>query len=150
MTAAGKLAKVTGHRLSREQKKKAGPVVHYGFGTAVGGLYGLAYEFAPRSVKGLHPGSGYGTALFVGADEGRSTCLWPFTICKRSSTECAFVRTGIPPRLRTDTGNGPQDRAPEPLSVDLIGSVFTARPQGTFLRIALQPLCTGGITPSFN
>lgn len=72
MKAAGKIAEATGHHLSCEQKKKAGPVVHYGFGTAMGGLYGLAYEFARRDIRSLHPGvggSGYGTALFVGADE---------------------------------------------------------------------------------
>jgi hypothetical protein len=49
-----------------------GPVVHYGFGTAMGALYGLAYGFTPRKVKRLQPlvsGSGFGTALFVGADE---------------------------------------------------------------------------------
>lgn len=72
MKAAGKLAIAIGYRLSQEQKKKAGPFIHCGFGTAVGGLYGLAYEFTPRRIKSLHPvaaGSGYGTALFLGADE---------------------------------------------------------------------------------
>ncbi len=72
MKVAGKLAIVARKTLSLEEKKKAGPYIHYGFGTAVGALYGLAYEFTPRPVKGLHPvvaGSGYGTALFLGADE---------------------------------------------------------------------------------
>ncbi len=72
MKAAGKVAAVAGRTLSHEEKKKAGPVIHYGFGTAVGALYGLAYEFTPRPVRSLHPalaGGGYGTALFLGADE---------------------------------------------------------------------------------
>ena len=72
MKAAGKVAAVAGRTLSHGEKKKAGPVIHYGFGTAVGALYGLACEFTPLPVKNLHPalaGSGYGTALFLGADE---------------------------------------------------------------------------------
>ncbi|MGH9642288.1 MAG: hypothetical protein ACRD3Q_07660 [Terriglobales bacterium] len=72
MKAAGKLARAAGYELSRERKKKAGPFVHYGFGAAMGALYGLAREFEPRTVKSVHPalaGSGYGTAMFLGADE---------------------------------------------------------------------------------
>lgn len=72
MKAAGKLAKAAGHELSRAEKKKAGPFIHYGFGAAMGAVYGLAHEFAPRGLKSVPPvlvGSGYGTALFVGADE---------------------------------------------------------------------------------
>jgi putative membrane protein len=72
MKAAGKVALMTGDKLSHEQKKKAGPYVHYGFGTAMGALYGLAHEYVPRPARSwpaIISGSGYGTALFVGADE---------------------------------------------------------------------------------
>jgi putative membrane protein len=61
-----------GSRLSHEEKKKAGPLVHYAFGSAMGAAYGLANEFAPVGRKMLSPlmsGSGFGTALFLGADE---------------------------------------------------------------------------------
>lgn len=70
MKTAGKLAQVAGHQLSHEQKKKASPFVHYGFGTLIGGVYGLAME--DRQLRAQHPllaGAGFGTALFVGADE---------------------------------------------------------------------------------
>ena len=57
----------TGNRLDREQKEKAGPIVHYAFGTVVGALYGAAAEYLPtvKSFAGLP----YGAAVFVGADE---------------------------------------------------------------------------------
>lgn len=56
------------HRqLSRDEKKKAGPVVHYVYGALAGGLYGLAAEVVPAVTKG--EGTLYATALFVGGDE---------------------------------------------------------------------------------
>jgi putative membrane protein len=70
--AAGNLVQSTGQSLSRGQKKKAGSVVQYAFGTAMGAAYGLANEFAPIGRKTLTPllsGSGFGTALFLGGDE---------------------------------------------------------------------------------
>jgi putative membrane protein len=78
MKAAGKLAAASGHRLSHREKKKAGPLVHYAFGTAMGAAYGLANEFAPVGRKMLKPvmsGSGFGTALFLGADEWAVSAL---------------------------------------------------------------------------
>jgi len=72
MKAAGKISSAAGYELSRDEKKKAGPFVHYGFGTAMGAAYGLAKETVPRSWQRMHPalsGSGFGTALFLGADE---------------------------------------------------------------------------------
>jgi hypothetical protein len=72
MKVAGKLARAAGHKLSHDQKKAAGPFIHYGFGTAIGMIYALAREFEPRQMRGLHPviaGSGYGAAVFLGADE---------------------------------------------------------------------------------
>ena len=68
MKAAEKMAKpVLGRHLTKEEKKSAGPIIHYAFGALMGGTYGLAGELAPitRSLFGLP----YGAALFVAADE---------------------------------------------------------------------------------
>jgi putative membrane protein len=58
---------VAGRPLRETQKPKAGALVHYAFGTALGVLYGAAAEMIPQiaSVWGLP----YGAAVFVGADE---------------------------------------------------------------------------------
>lgn len=70
MKAAGKVARVVGYELSHDQKKKASPLVHYGFGTLMGGLYGIAMESAKlRRRQLLLSGTGFGTAVFVFADE---------------------------------------------------------------------------------
>jgi putative membrane protein len=72
MKAAGKVASLAGYHLSFEEKKKVSPVVHYGFGASMGALYGVLHEVAPKSFRSLNPllaGVGYGSALFVGADE---------------------------------------------------------------------------------
>ncbi len=53
--------------LDHDQKKKYGPVVHYAFGTIMGGLYGSVSELLPQARAGF--GTAYGTALFAGADE---------------------------------------------------------------------------------
>jgi putative membrane protein len=71
MKAAGKVAKAAGYHLSHEQKKKAGPIVHYGFGAGMGALYGSMVELGPRELR-RHPllgGMGFGSVLFAGADE---------------------------------------------------------------------------------
>ncbi len=70
--ATGKVAgavtqAVTGQPLSPEGKQTGGPVVHYAFGTLMGGVYGMVAEYAPASRTGF--GSAFGTALFLGADE---------------------------------------------------------------------------------
>ncbi|HWG59966.1 MAG TPA: DUF1440 domain-containing protein [Candidatus Acidoferrales bacterium] len=68
MKAAGKISHaILRCDLTREQRRKAGPLVHYAFGTAVGGLYGAAAEFA-SPVKSLS-GVPFGAVLFAGADE---------------------------------------------------------------------------------
>lgn len=70
--AAGKLARAAGRELTYEQKKQASPLVHYGFGTAMGALYGMAMETSPRGVRAQRIpffGSIFGSALFLGADE---------------------------------------------------------------------------------
>lgn len=68
MKAADRVARATLRRgLSKDEKKKAGPVVHYAFGAAMGGLYGLAAEYLPAARLGF--GTLFGAALFLGADE---------------------------------------------------------------------------------
>ena len=37
---ADRLARTIGKQLTTEQKRKAGPVVHYAFGALMGGIYG--------------------------------------------------------------------------------------------------------------
>ena len=70
MKAAGKLARVAGYELSHDQKKKASPLVHYGFGTIMGGLYGIAMESENlRRRQPLLTGTGFGTGVFVFGDE---------------------------------------------------------------------------------
>ncbi len=66
-TAHAIAKKVLGKPLTQEQRKKAGPIVHYAFGTLLGGLYGATSEFVPkfRTAAGVP----YGAAVFVGADE---------------------------------------------------------------------------------
>jgi putative membrane protein len=55
------------HDLSEREEKIAGQVVHYGFGTAMGGLYGVVCEYIPTEVLG--GGAPFGTAVMLGADE---------------------------------------------------------------------------------
>ena len=68
MKAAGKIAPlVLGRELAHNEKKKAGPVIHYAFGTLAGGLYGLLAEYLPAARLGF--GTLFGTVLFLAADE---------------------------------------------------------------------------------
>ncbi|MBW8873768.1 MAG: DUF1440 domain-containing protein [Acidobacteria bacterium] len=55
------------HELTREEKKVAGPAVHYGFGTLTGGAYGALAEVAPAVTRGA--GLPFGSAVWLGADE---------------------------------------------------------------------------------
>ncbi len=69
---AAKLSRLAGHELSPEEKKKAGPLVHYGFGTTMGAIYGIAKANAPRRLRHAPPllsGTAFGSALFLGAHE---------------------------------------------------------------------------------
>src|SRR5581483_3390900 len=60
-------SKVLGRELSGEEKEKAGPIVHYAYGTAIGALYGgLAQKNETTSV-GF--GSAYATAVWALGDE---------------------------------------------------------------------------------
>src|SRR5207237_6053186 len=60
-------SKLLGHELSEEEKKAAGPLVHYAYGTGIGALYGsLAQKYeTPR----LGFGSAYGAAAWALGDE---------------------------------------------------------------------------------
>lgn len=71
MKAAGKLAEIAGRRLSLADKKKAGPIIHYAFGTGMGALYGTIMELGPRDLRRHEflSGIGFGSMLFAGADE---------------------------------------------------------------------------------
>jgi putative membrane protein len=71
MKAAGELAALAKHRLSRDEKKKLGPIVHYAFGTGMGAVYGALVEVGPRDLRrhDLLSGLGFGSVLFAGADE---------------------------------------------------------------------------------
>lgn len=72
MKAAGKLSKGIGHPLSREERKKAGLLVHYAFGTFVGSVYGMAKEIKPNAIRGTSPvlaGAAYGVTVFLAAHE---------------------------------------------------------------------------------
>jgi putative membrane protein len=68
MKAAGKLAQAAlGRDLSKQEKKKAGPAVHYLFGTFAGAVYGLIGEYLPLARVGF--GTVFGATLFLLADE---------------------------------------------------------------------------------
>lgn len=58
---------ILGRRLTRDEKRIAGPIVHYAFASGLGSAYGAAAEYVP-TVKMLC-GIPYGAAVFAGADE---------------------------------------------------------------------------------
>ncbi|MFL6426659.1 MAG: DUF1440 domain-containing protein [Acidobacteriaceae bacterium] len=65
--AEGIVHEVTGGRhLSHEERKQAGPVVHYTFGALVGGLYGALAECSHWTSLGF--GTVFGALLFASAD----------------------------------------------------------------------------------
>jgi putative membrane protein len=55
------------HKLTKSEKKVAGPAVHYAFGTSAGGLYGAVAEVAPEVTTGA--GLPFGAAFWLVADE---------------------------------------------------------------------------------
>ena len=66
--AADALARLLlGRRLTRDELSIGAMLVHYGFGTAVGALYGALVERAGR--ERFRTGLGLATALWIGADE---------------------------------------------------------------------------------
>ncbi len=56
----------TGDHLSRAEKEKGGPIVHYAFGALTGGLYGGLAEYSSKVTSGF--GTSFGGALFSTAD----------------------------------------------------------------------------------
>ncbi len=58
---------IFGHKLTKSEKKPAGAVVHYAFGTATGGLYGAMAEVAPQVTVGA--GIPFGAVFWAVADE---------------------------------------------------------------------------------
>jgi putative membrane protein len=68
MKTADSLSMLFTHRhLSKDQKKKAGPIVHYAYGALMGAVYGAIAEMAPAATKGV--GTAYATAVWLGGDE---------------------------------------------------------------------------------
>jgi putative membrane protein len=58
---------IFGHELSKDEKKIAGPAVHYALGTGVGGLYGAVAEVVPEVTTGT--GLPFGVAFWLVVDE---------------------------------------------------------------------------------
>lgn len=58
---------IFGRDLDKGEKAAAGAVVHYAFGAAMGGVYGIAAEVAPEVCAGL--GLPFGAVFWLAADE---------------------------------------------------------------------------------
>lgn len=61
------------HKLTKSEKKIAGPAVHYTFGTLSGGFYGAAAEVLPIVSAGA--GLPFGTIFWLTADEAAVPAL---------------------------------------------------------------------------
>ncbi len=59
--------KVLSHPLTKEEKKTAGPLVHYAYGTGIGALYGGLAQKYKATNSGF--GSAYGAAAWALGDE---------------------------------------------------------------------------------
>jgi uncharacterized membrane protein YagU involved in acid resistance len=59
--------KVVGQAVPADKKEIAGNLVHYGFGTLMGGLYGVLHELWP--LAGTARGLAYGAAVWAAVDE---------------------------------------------------------------------------------
>ena len=66
-TARAVSSKVLDHELTEPEKKKAGPLVHYAYGTGIGALYGCLAQKYGITQSGF--GSAYGAAAWVLGDE---------------------------------------------------------------------------------
>lgn len=67
MKTAEKLSETFGGKqLSKQEKQKDGPIVHYTYAALMGGLYGGLAEYSPIVRSGF--GTTYASALFVGGD----------------------------------------------------------------------------------
>jgi putative membrane protein len=58
---------VFGHELTEQEKRWAGPLLHYAFGALVGGIYGAAAEKRPEVTAGQ--GLPFGAVFWLTADE---------------------------------------------------------------------------------
>lgn len=62
-----------GHELTKQEKKTAGPAVHFALGTTMGGVYGALAEVAPSVTVG--GGLPFGTVFWLVADEAAVPAL---------------------------------------------------------------------------
>jgi hypothetical protein len=68
MKAANRISRaLLQQELTRQEKEKLGPIVHYIFGTAMGGFYGMLVELRSNMTAGF--GSAFAMGLFLIADE---------------------------------------------------------------------------------
>lgn len=58
---------VRGRMVSRQHQARAGQLVHYGYGTVMGGVYGGLCEVFPQTAAGA--GSAWGAVMWLGGDE---------------------------------------------------------------------------------
>jgi putative membrane protein len=65
--AAHRISRALDRDPSRREKKMLGQLIHYGFGTATGALYGAAAELDERVAAGS--GIPFGAAVWIAADE---------------------------------------------------------------------------------
>lgn len=66
--AASAISRAMLHRqLTSDEKRVAGPMVHYAFGSVMGGLYGAMAEVVPVTATAW--GVPFGAAVWLGADE---------------------------------------------------------------------------------
>ena len=66
--AAAKLSRgFFGYELDPRERQIAGTAIHFGFGTAVGAVYGVMAEYSPAIVRG--DGVPFGTGLMAVADD---------------------------------------------------------------------------------
>ena len=82
------------HPLTEQEKKAAGPLMHYGFGSAVGGLYGALATVAPEVKSGA--GLPFGAALWRRRTRWRcrhSDFPGPRRRCRRPPTSMRWYRT---------------------------------------------------------
>jgi hypothetical protein len=81
------------HReLNASEKKIAGPIVHFAFGSSVAAAYGVAAEFTPAITAGK--GMAFGSAVWLGAHVTALPALGlaqPITQSKPSSEVAEFV-----------------------------------------------------------
>jgi len=66
--AARSIARAWGHELTPDEKKWAGPLVHYTFGALAGGVYGAVTTSSP-CLATAGAGTLFGAALWLAADE---------------------------------------------------------------------------------